>query len=71
VNKDLNTVDRRLLIDVRELSKLTGLAVGTIYQLISAGRLPVIRLSARCVRFRPSDIDQWISQHAVEAKNRE
>jgi excisionase family DNA binding protein len=68
VNKDLDTVDQRLLIDVRELSKLTGLAIGTIYHLISEGRLPVIRLSARCVRFRPSDIDRWISQHVVEAK---
>jgi hypothetical protein len=33
-----------------------GLAVGTIYHLISQKRIPVVRLSARCVRVRLSHL---------------
>ena len=55
-------------MDVKEVAELLGLAPGSIYQLISQSRITVVRLSARCVRFRRCDIDQWIAERVVEAK---
>lgn len=54
--------DPRLLLTVREVSTLTGLTVGTLYHLVSQQRIPVVRLSARCIRFRISDLERWISR---------
>jgi predicted DNA-binding transcriptional regulator AlpA len=51
-----------LLIDIRELSALTGLAAGTLYHWASQGKLPCIRLSARCLRFSLSEIRKWIAE---------
>lgn len=48
------------LFTVRELAKLLSVAEGSIYQWLSQGRLPCIRFSARCVRFRESDIQALV-----------
>jgi excisionase family DNA binding protein len=53
------------LLKIREVSQLTGLSVGTLYHMISERRIPVIRISARCVRFRRSDIDGWRAEKLV------
>jgi len=50
----------KLLINIRELSELIGLDCGTIYHFVSQGRIPVVRISARCIRFRLSDIEAWL-----------
>lgn len=47
------------LLSIREVSALTGLAIGTLYHLVSENRIPVVRLSRRCVRFRLSALHQW------------
>lgn len=51
-------VDRLLRID--EVSELTGLSVGALYHFVSQRRIPVVRLSKRCIRFRQSDLSEWI-----------
>ena len=48
------------LLTIEEVSELTGLAVGTLYHFVSQRRIPVVRLSKRCIRFRYSDLDLWI-----------
>lgn len=55
-----------LLMDVKAVSELTGLSVGTVYHWVSQKRIPVVRFSARCVRFRRSDIKAWIAQMVVK-----
>jgi excisionase family DNA binding protein len=55
------------LITVHEVAKLLGLSVGSIYHLISQKRIPVVRLSARCVRFSKAALDAWITEMAVPA----
>ena len=55
-----NTRGERLLT-IQEVSEWTGLAVGTLYHFVSQQRIPVVRLSKRCIRFRYSDLDLWIS----------
>jgi len=56
----------KLLLSIHELSQLTGISVGTLYHWVSQRRIPVVRISARCVRFRRSDIETWITEK-VEA----
>jgi excisionase family DNA binding protein len=48
------------LLTVQEVSQLTGLSVGTLYHWVSQRRIPFVRLSARCIRFRRSDLEAWI-----------
>jgi len=50
------------LWDVHEVAEFLGLAVGTVYHLLSQKRLPCVRLSARCVRFDPRQIAEWVAQ---------
>lgn len=48
------------LLTIKEVSELTGLAIGTLYHFVSEKRIPVVRLSKRCIRFRQSDLSDWI-----------
>jgi excisionase family DNA binding protein len=57
-NEYLNDADR--LLTIKEVSKLTGLAVGTLYHLAAEGRIPATRLSRRCLRFRLSALKRWL-----------
>jgi excisionase family DNA binding protein len=57
--------ERKLLLTVREVASLTGFSEGTLRHFISARRIPFVRISARCVRFRPGDIEGWISDMIV------
>jgi excisionase family DNA binding protein len=52
--------NRNRLLSVNEVAELTGLAVGTIYHFVSERRIPVVRLSSRCIRFRYADLMEWI-----------
>jgi excisionase family DNA binding protein len=57
------------LLRIQEVSELTGLAVGSIYRMVSQKRIPVVRLSRRCIRFRLSDLQVWfgeLTQETVE-----
>lgn len=53
--------DERLMT-IDEVAKLTSLSVGTLYHWIGEGRIPFVRFSSRCVRFRRSEILDWIEQ---------
>jgi predicted DNA-binding transcriptional regulator AlpA len=53
--------NEKLLIDIHELSDLTGIAVGSLYHWASEGRLPCVRLSARCLRFSLPAIREWLA----------
>jgi excisionase family DNA binding protein len=60
-------IDDRLLT-IREVSEITQLSVGSLYHLVSAGRIPVVRLSRRCLRFRLSALEKWFQQLSDEPK---
>ena len=61
-----NTQDR--LLNVGEIAELLGLAKGTIYHLASEGRIPCVRLSARCLKFRLSEVVAWIESKSQKEK---
>ena len=54
------------LLRIQEVSDLTGLAVGTLYHFVSAKRIPVVRLSRRCIHFRLSDLQVWLEELTQE-----
>ena len=61
------TSDR--LLNVDEVAAILKVAKGTVYHMASEGRLPCVRLSARCLRFRESEIWQYIetmSEHVED-----
>ena len=58
------------LIDINAVSELVNLPVKTLYQYVQQKRLPVLKISSRCLRFRLSDIMLWLeskSQGVQEA----
>jgi predicted DNA-binding transcriptional regulator AlpA len=63
VQKDRSMMENKekLLIDIRELSELTGIAVGSLYHMVSQRRIPCVRLSQRCLRFSLPAIREWLA----------
>jgi len=62
-----NAENRDRLLNVREAAEFLNLAAGSVYHLASQSRIPCIRLSNRCLRFRLSQLTAWINEHACEA----
>lgn len=50
------------LLTVPELAERLGISPGTVYHWLSQGRLPAVRFSKRCVRFRESVVQQLLDQ---------
>jgi excisionase family DNA binding protein len=57
----------KILLTAEEVATLTGFAEGTIRHFVSQKRIPVVRISARCVRFRRSDIETWLEEMLIPA----
>lgn len=54
------------LWDVDQVAEYLRLAPGTIYHFLSEHKLPCVRISARCVRFDPKAIEEWVAQRTEE-----
>lgn len=56
------------LINIKELSELSGLNVTTLRQWSCEGKLPVpaIKLSRKAVRYRLSDVEKWFKSREVD-----
>ena len=66
---DRNVVSDRLLT-IDEVAAMTGLAVGTLYHFVSQERIPVVRLSKRCLRFRQFELSDWIQSLTIKARQK-
>lgn len=53
------------LLTGRQVADMLGVSNKTILRWALEGELPSIRLSNRAIRFRPSDIDQWLDERAT------
>lgn len=58
--------DAKILLNIRELAAITGFSEGTLRHWVSEKRVPVVRFSSRCVRFRLSDIQEWLAGKVIE-----
>ena len=54
------------LLTVDEVAELLRLSRGSVYHMVSQGRLPCIRLSKRCLRFSREAIAQVITEMTQE-----
>jgi excisionase family DNA binding protein len=53
------------LLTYDQASKRLNLRVGTLYALVSQGRIPHIRLGKRIVRFSAEALDAWLAENTV------
>jgi len=57
------------LLTVPEAAAFLHLSSGTVYHLISERRIPVIRISSRCVRFSRQALMLWIEDLSESVEN--
>ena len=57
----------RRLLNVEELSELTGLSKNTIYCWVSQRRIPFVKVG-RLTKFDLQKIDQWIEENSVRER---
>lgn len=55
------------LLTARQVSELLEVKVSTVYDWISRGRIPYVKVG-RLVRFKKTDIFRWIETHTVRPK---
>jgi excisionase family DNA binding protein len=57
------------LWDIGELGRLANIKVATLRKYVAQRKVPFVKVG-RLVRFRPSEVEQWISQcaHAVQER---
>jgi excisionase family DNA binding protein len=56
------------LMKIEEAAAYLGLTPGTLYHLVSQRRIPVVRLSKRCLRFKKSKLDKLIETKSFPAE---
>ena len=54
------------LWDIVKLSQYLGVKRSTLYAMIFRKRIPVVKISGRCVRFRECDIERWLESRTVD-----
>lgn len=59
---------QRRLIDVNQVAEYTGLAVKTVYTMVSQRRIPFVKLG-RLTKFDVMDVDRWIKEHSVKVRH--
>jgi prophage regulatory protein len=61
-----HSMETETLLNIRQVAKYLGVASGTLYHWLSEHKgPPPIRLSSRCVRWRPSDVEAWLAERVV------
>ena len=55
----------RRLLNVKEVSELTGLSKNTIYCWVSQRRIPFVKCG-RLTKFDLQKIDEWIEENSVQ-----
>ena len=49
------------LVKITEAAQFLAVAPGSLYHMVSQGRIPCIHLSKRCLRFRLRDLEAWVA----------
>ena len=58
------------LLSVGDVADILGVSVQTVYNWVSRGRLPIVKVSRRTM-FQPEEIGRWISVRSrTEAESR-
>jgi excisionase family DNA binding protein len=62
------SIEEDRLLRVDEAARLLGLSVGGLYHLVNQMRVPVVRISSRCIRFSRRALLKWIEKLTQEAE---
>lgn len=66
IQKEVITTMEKLLT-VNEVSQLLGISKFGLYGLVFKKRIPAVKISKRCLRFRPRDIEKWLEEKSQNA----
>ena len=64
---ETTSAPRQNLIDIGEAAELLGVTPRFIRRLIHERRIPHHKIG-KFIRFRPSDLERWIAERAVDAR---
>lgn len=53
------------LWDKKQVALYLKCSVETIKKQVQARRIPFVKLSARCIRFRRQDIEKWLADRTI------
>lgn len=59
--------EKKPLLTISEVSELLHVAKGTIFNWVSARKIPFVKIGG-CLRFDPDQIDQMIEAKSTQAK---
>lgn len=67
-----HSINSDSIIRPRDTAQMLGIALSTLYKLISKQRFPApeFRLSSRCVGWRASTIQQFIQSNSIQNFNK-
>jgi excisionase family DNA binding protein len=54
------------LLNKKEVASLLGVSVKAIDKWVGEQRIPFLRLSRKCIRFRPSEIQSYLNKLKVK-----
>lgn len=64
----MNAANTDQMLTRREVTSMVGVSCATIYRWMEEGTFPnPIKFTARCVRWRQSEIQNWIDSHTQVA----
>lgn len=59
------------IMRIDEAAEFLGVSKGVLYHWVSEGRVPVIRISKRCIRFRRSQLEKWLDGLTAPQRKRD
>ena len=59
------------LLTVQDISSLLGVKKSYVYHLTNKKRIPHIKINGHHLRFRRSDIDEWLQSQEVQIDSKE
>jgi excisionase family DNA binding protein len=67
---DEEAADLGEMLDYRQVARLIGVPIGTVYAWVHARTIPHHRLGPRLVRFGRAQILAWLAGHSVPVRGR-
>jgi excisionase family DNA binding protein len=58
-----------VLLTVVEAAGFLHISVGTLCHFVSQRRVPVVRISSRCIRFSRLDLEEWVASHSQPSRD--
>jgi excisionase family DNA binding protein len=58
------------LLTVNEVAKAIGMTPFGVYGLVHKKQIPAVKISRRCLRFRPQDIEKWLASKSQWVQER-